>query len=141
MEEETESYLESIPDDRKEEVLETILAQKFFASSYTGPLPPPKDLEEYDKIIASGAERIMAMTENQSAHRMAIEKTVINEELRRSKVGQIFGFIIAILCLLAAFILTILDHETVAGIIGSTTIVGLVTVFVIGKKKQNNVDE
>lgn len=36
-----------------------------------------------------------------------------------------------------AFGLAMLGHDTVAGIFGTTTIVGLVTIFVIGKKGQS----
>jgi hypothetical protein len=39
--------------------------------------------------------------------------------------------------MLVAFALAYIGHDTVAGIFGTTTIVGLVTVFVIGKRKQS----
>jgi len=79
----------------------------------------------------------MKMAENQSSHRIDLEKHAIKEELRQSKNGQIFGFILAILGMLIAFGLAYLRHDTVAGIFGTTTIVGLVTIFVIGKRKQS----
>jgi len=77
------------------------------------------------------------MAENQSSHRIELEKHAIKEELRQSKNGQIFGFILAIIGMIIAFFLAYLGHEIVAGIFGTTTIVGLVTVFVIGKKRQD----
>ncbi|HEV8538853.1 MAG TPA: DUF2335 domain-containing protein, partial [Bacteroidota bacterium] len=51
--------------------------------------------------------------------------------------GQFLGFIVAIAFLAAAYSLGMNGHEWLGGIIGGTTLTGLVTVFVIGKKKQN----
>lgn len=48
-----------------------------------------------------------------------------------------FGFILALVGLIITFFLAYYGHEVVAGILGTTTIIGLVTVFVLGKKHQN----
>lgn len=136
---EIEEIIKGIPENKKEEVLRVITAQSIKeASTFSGPLPPPSILGEYNNILPNGAERIMKMAENQSNHRIELEKHAIKEELRQSKNGQVFGFILAIIGMLVAFILAYFDHDTVAGIFGTTTIVGLVTIFVIGKKNQRN---
>lgn len=133
-----EEIIQYIPDEKKDEVLRIITARSIqTASTFSGPLPPPSILGDYNSIIPNGAERIMKMAENQSSHRIDLEKHAIKEELRQSKNGQIFGFILAILGMLIAFGLASLGHDTVAGIFGTTTIIGLVTIFVIGKRKQD----
>jgi len=133
-----EEIIQYVPEEKKEEVLRIITAQTIkTASTFSGPLPPPSILGDYNEILPNGAERIMKMAENQSSHRIDLEKHAIKEELRQSKNGQIFGFILAILGMLIAFGLAYLRHDTVAGIFGTTTIVGLVTIFVIGKRKQS----
>ncbi len=135
---EIEEIIKYIPEEKKAEVLKTIASFSVkTASSFSGPLPPPSILSEYNDIIINGAERIMKMAENQSSHRIELEKHAIKEELRQSKNGQYFGFILAILGMIIALFLAYLGHEIVAGIFGTTTIVGLVTVFVIGKKRQD----
>ncbi len=106
------------------------------ASSFSGPIPPPELLDGYNEVVKDGAERIVAMAEKQSNYRMQLEDHAIREELKQSRLGQIFGFILGIVGLVLAAILAILDHETIAGIFGTTTILGLVTVFVLGKKAQ-----
>ena len=132
-----EEIIQYVPEEKKEEALRIITARTIkTASTFSGPLPPPSILGDYNEILADGAERIMKMAENQSSHRIDLEKYAIKEELRQSKNGQIFGFILAILGMLIAFGLAYLGHDTVAGIFGTTTIVGLVTIFVIGKRKQ-----
>lgn len=67
---------------------------------------------------------------------MHLENYAIKEELKQSGRGQVFGFILGILGLSLATMLTLLGHEAIAGIFGTTTIVGLVTVFVVGRKYQ-----
>jgi len=76
------------------------------------------------------------MAEKQLEHRIHLENYIIKEELNQSKRGQIFGFVLAIVVLLFVLILSILGHEMVASILGGTTMIGLVAVFVIGKKLQ-----
>jgi uncharacterized membrane protein len=135
---EIEDIIQYIPEDKQEEVLRVIAARTIkTASTFSGPLPPPSILGDYNNVLENGAERIMKMAENQSSHRIGLEKHAIKEELRQSRNGQIFGFILAILGMLIAFGLAYLGHDTVAGIFGTTTIVGLVTIFVIGKRKQS----
>ena len=133
-----EEIIQYVPEEKKEEVLRIITALNIkTASTFSGPLPPPSILGDYNEVLSNGAERIMKMAENQSSHRIGLEKHAIKEELRQSKNGQIFGFILAILGMLIAFGLAYLGHDNVAGIFGTTTIVGLVSIFIIGKRKQS----
>lgn len=81
------------------------------------------------------------MTEKQSAHRIQLEDHAIREELQQSRRGQNFGFALGVLGLILATVLALMGHEVIAGIFGTTTIVGLVTVFVIGKRAQQKEDE
>lgn len=76
------------------------------------------------------------MTEKQSAHRMQFEDHAIREELKQSRRWQNFGFALGGLGFILATILALMGQETIAGIFGTTTIVGLVTVFVVGKRAQ-----
>ncbi len=140
--EEIEKIIKFVPEDKKEEALKFITSLSIQTSSaFRGPLPPPSILADYNDIINNGAERIMKMAENQSGHRIELEKHAIKEELKQSRRGQVFGFILAVFGIIAAFVLAYLDHDTVAGIFGTTTIVGLVTIFVIGKKRQSKEQE
>ena len=98
--------------------------------------PPPDILKEYNLALSNGAERIMTMIENQSKHRINLESKVILQQSSESQRGQIFGFILAFLCLGVTTTLALTGHETVAGIVGGSTIIGLVTVFVKGQISQ-----
>ena len=106
------------------------------ASSFSGPIPPPQILKGYNEVVKNGAERIVIMAEKQSNHRMQLEDHAIKEELKQSRLGQIFGFILGLVGFGLATTLAMFGHEAIAGIFGTTTILGLVTVFVLGKKAQ-----
>ncbi|MDN4164742.1 DUF2335 domain-containing protein [Cytophagales bacterium LB-30] len=108
------------------------------ASSFSGPIPPPELLKGYNEVVKDGAERILQMAEKQSNHRIQLENHAVREELKQSRLGQIFGFTLGLIGMLLASALAFYGHETIAGIFGTTTIIGLVTVFVIGKKSQQN---
>lgn len=51
------------------------------SAQWQGPLPPPGALEQFDRIIPNGAERIMVMCEKEQAARLGIEKTYATSEV------------------------------------------------------------
>lgn len=128
-----------LPEEKRKEILGVFSMSMSVETErmHRGPLPDPETLKSYDEIVEGGAERIFKMAENQSSHRMAIENKAITSQLQQGVTGQWMGFVLGFLGLAVAFGLAFLGHDTVAGIIGSTTIVGLASVFVIGKKLQS----
>ncbi|MGC4057416.1 MAG: hypothetical protein QM743_04740 [Chitinophagaceae bacterium] len=64
-----------------------------------------------------------------------MEDRTIGEEQKQSAAGQKFGFILSLICIGVSVLLAWMGHDAVAGILGGSTIVGLVTIFVIGKKQ------
>ena len=101
-------------------------------ASFSGPLPHPTILKQYDEIVSGAAERIIKMAEEQFSHRTSLERKVIDSDIQRSKIGQILGFIIAIAGLAVALIVTLRGYETAGILIGGATLVSLVGVFVYG---------
>lgn len=60
-------------------------------SRYSGPLPPPEVLENYDRIVPGAAKKIIAMALRQSRHRQELERKVIESDMRRSRDGLWVG--------------------------------------------------
>jgi len=125
------------------EILSTMVSMEFsLEEHHSGPLPSPRTLREYNKIIPDGAERIMTSFENQTNHRMELENNVTSNQMYQSSRGQIFGFIIAILCLAVGLFLILKGYEAAGITIFGLDIVGLASVFVIGKRLQKkNLEE
>ncbi|SHG33297.1 DUF2335 domain-containing protein [Flavobacterium johnsoniae] len=101
---------------------------------HSGPLPPAEMLVQYDTVIPDGANRIMIMAEKQQEHRMAMESKVVTSQLSQSFKGQILGFILCFLALAASVYLGVTGHEGIGGAIGTTTIVSMGIIFVLGKR-------
>lgn len=77
----------------------------------------------------------MRMAEQQSAHRMELEKAVVHSQNKISNRGQIFGLIVALLGLAGSIGLVLQGHDVSGSILGGSTLLGLVSVFVIGQSK------
>jgi uncharacterized membrane protein len=74
--------------------------------TFSGPLPHPDILKKFDDVFPGAAKIIVEMAQNQSEHRQELEKSVIASDIKNSKLGLYFGFIIGM-----------------TGIIGGTTII------------------
>lgn len=87
-------------------------------------------------MLESAPDRILRMAEKQSDHRMELEKSTIRRQLNQSGIGQILAFLVSLGCIGASSWLAVEGHDAVAGVIGGTTVVGLVSVFIYGKVAQ-----
>ena len=106
---------------------------EFKQSSFSGPMPHPSVLEGYDRIVPGAAERILAMAESDSKHQQAIEFASLRAAEAEIKRGQWFAFSIGITALIASMLALWMGSPAVAGVIGGTTVVGLVSVFIVGR--------
>ncbi|MEK7565052.1 MAG: DUF2335 domain-containing protein [Patescibacteria group bacterium] len=107
------------------------------SQSFSGPLPPPDILRQFDEVVPGAAERIIKMAEDQSTHRRELEKKVIDSDITRSKWGQILGFIIAISGLVVSAIVAVYGSALAGGIIGVGTLASLVGVFMYGSRTRS----
>lgn len=104
--------------------------------SFSGPLPHSGLLKNYDEIIPGAAERILSMAEAEAAHQHDIERLALQCASSEARLGQWFGLIIGVCAFITVIIAVILGAEKTAMVVGGTTVVGLVTVFVAGHKPQ-----
>lgn len=123
---------------KKEEILRSISITMIQEKSHSGPLPDAETLIKYNSVIPNGADRIMQMAEKQQDHRMSIENKVILSQTRQSGLGQWFGLIIGLFGIGCGTFLAYSGETTVGGIIAGGTVVSLVSVFVLGKKRQKS---
>lgn len=128
--------IQKLPSKQRQELIKATISVISISKSHSGPLPDVETLEGYNQIIPNGAERLMKQVEEQGSHRRKIENRVINWNNAQSLIGQVFGLFIAGGVLFACYKLAMSGHDTVASVLGGTTIVSLVGIFVYGKKKQ-----
>jgi len=104
------------------------------AATFSGPIPPPDILQKYDQILPGLAERIMKQAESQTAHRIEIEKRVINSDIINSRLGLIFGFILGIVGITGGIYLTSLGMAQSGLFISGGSLVSLISVFIYGSR-------
>ena len=109
----------------------TITAQ--ISKSYSGPLPPASELAEYNNVLPGAADRIISMAESYARHHQSLETEAMRLEGREQRWARYIaaGVVLAVLatCIVSLF----LDKEDFAISLGSSTIVALAAVFIVGK--------
>ena len=96
---------------------------------FSGPIPPPSILEGYEIILPGAAERILQMAEGDASHQRDMENKAIKATMSEVRVGQVFGLIVSLSALALAGVAVIYSQPWVAGILGSGTLVGIITAF------------
>lgn len=102
--------------------------------TFSGPLPHPLILEEYEKIVPGAAERIIAMAESDMKHQQEMDREELRIAESQVKRGQISAFWLTIIALAVCIFSLLMGSEMAASVIAGTTIVALVTAFVISRK-------
>lgn len=65
------------------------------ATAFIGPIPPPELLASYERTLPGLADRLVAVAENESEHRRALQRRA----MRLSELGLAAGFAIAMTAL------------------------------------------
>ena len=104
--------------------------------SVSGPIPPPSMMEQYERTLPGSADKILKMAENQSEHRQWIEKKKLSFSNREVHLGQILGFLLGTIAIVWGGYTALNGAPIPGGFIGTTGVVGLVAVFVIGSNRK-----
>lgn len=109
---------------------------------FSGPLPHPEILKNYEKVLKGSANRIISMAENEAAHRHELENRLSKSESRDSLLGIIFALIIAVVIMLCGTIIAV-KVPSIAGVIAGTVldlagIGSIVGIFIRGTRPTNN---
>ena len=115
-----------------------IVAQVKASAVFTGPLPPPQILAQYEQISPGFANRIFDFAEEQQKHRFKLEDYAVPESIKVSKLGQIFAFVIALVALGVMVIFASKGMEIAAVATALVLGGGIITTFVTGKINQQN---
>jgi len=110
-------------------------------SKFSGPLPPPEILAQYNQLTPDAADRIITMAETEASHRRELEQKVIDGEIKNeqarnieTKTGQVLGFIIGTFTVGCGTYAAVSGAEIAGGFIGTGGVASLVTVFIYGRK-------
>ncbi|SMN11618.1 hypothetical protein SPBRAN_1904 [uncultured Candidatus Thioglobus sp.] len=102
--------------------------------AFSGPIPSPVVLEQYQKTLPSAPERILAMAEQQQTHENNAVEKALNGEIYLKKHGQFYGFLLVFLIALLSAYSLFFGYEKFA-IIGMIFVAAsLVKIFILGSK-------
>lgn len=104
--------------------------------SWSGPLPPPGALQQFDAIIPDGANRIMAMIEEEQKHRISQESAGLAAMASDTKRGHWLGAIISIAAILGAVVSVYLHAPAAVSIaLVGIPVLGMIRAIVGSKTK------
>jgi uncharacterized membrane protein len=107
-----------------------------FGLSFSGPLPPPQTLAQYNQAFSGAAERIVKMAEDQSIHRQSLENARVHADITNEQRGQVLAFIIALVVFLGGLAI-IWQGKSVAGLtLILAEIATLAGLFIYGKESK-----
>jgi uncharacterized membrane protein len=100
----------------------------------TSPVPPPDFLEGYNRHIPDGGNRLFSLVEQQSAHRMSLERDTIATQNKATLRGQWMALgTVVLMCGIGVYAMH-LGLSGVAILIFGGTMVGIAAVFITGKR-------
>jgi uncharacterized membrane protein len=97
---------------------------------WSGPLPPPAALEQFERASPGAADRILKMAEKEEVHRQEMERIMVTSEVKSRNRGQFFGFAIAVIALLGGIWLVYSGKEWQGLVAILTPLIGLVGMFI-----------
>jgi uncharacterized membrane protein len=118
-----------------------------YQSQFVSPFPPPSIMKGYEEASPGSAERLMVMAEKEQAHQHSMQEKLVNaqtNDLKQSRIerrnGQYFGFLIGMTAIIFGGYIVLqgkqVAQQIAGGFFGTTGVVGLVSVFVIGRRDQ-----
>lgn len=137
---EATEVIESLPEEKRRAIINEIV--RIEQSSYSGPLPPPQVLADYEKTLKGSADRILKMAEREQEARHRIDSEIIGNAAKQHKRGQYMGCTLVIVLASMAFTLGFLGHDWLSGMVFTGAIVSVAGIFVLNrepKKRKENI--
>jgi len=106
------------------------------ASQYQSPIPPPEIVAGYERVLPGAAERILAMAERQSAHRLRQEERVVTHNIEREKTGQWMAFAVSLVVIAGGIGLAWTGRSVTGLMMVIGDLAALAGVFVYGRRAQ-----
>jgi uncharacterized membrane protein len=98
-------------------------------------LPTPDVLQQYGNIYKGSSKKIIDAFIQETEHRRDIEKRALEGQIEYTKRGQLFGLVIGLTAIVAGATAAALRAQWGGAIIGGGGVIGLVSVFVIGRAR------
>ena len=98
--------------------------------AWRGPIPPPEVMQAYNKLVPNSAERILKMAEDNSRHKIELEKRQQDDKYKTVTLGQHYALIFILVFFATAIIGLFLGYPFTSGVIGSVGIASIVSALI-----------
>ena len=96
---------------------------------YTGPLPPPEQLEVYERLMPGATKAFFEMFKKQSEHRQFIEREVVMSNVRSTTRGQWMAFTLFGTVAVLGFVTVFLGYTATGLIASMSNLAGVLALF------------
>ena len=126
-----------VPQNQRGEVVNRVYTM-LVSERFSGPMPHPRHLREYEDILPGSAERILSMAERSLDHNATMEETALTAAIDDRKRGMRYGLAAFIASLVTASALAYFGQTPVAIAVLSTAVLGAVAAFINGRLNKQN---
>lgn len=123
--------VERLPLEERQVVLERL-------EIYQGDLPHPNILKGYNELYPDAAKKIIDNGIAESEHRRKMEDKYLSGNIASHKLGQFFGFVVAVLVVSGGIYLIATGKQIAGSILTGTTALGLIGLFTGSNDKNEN---
>lgn len=124
-----EPVLANLSKVQREQILSRVMSV-VRTEMFAGPLPHPRHLEEYERILPGGADRIFAMTEKTIDSNIAVNERGQRYDHYYRLLGMGLGFSALLLLIGGAIYSGLNGHLDLAALLMGATALGVIGVFV-----------
>ena len=132
---EAAEMIDSLPEEDRRAIINEIV--RIEQRSYSGPLPPPQVLADYEKTLKGSADRILQMAEREQEARHRIDSEIIGNAAKQHKRGQYMGCALVVLLAAMAFTLGLLGHDWLSVMVFTGAIGSVAAIFVLNRIPKN----
>ena len=122
--------VERLPQEQRQVVLQKL-------EIYQGDLPHPDILKGYQDLDSDAAKKIIDNGIAESQHRREMEDKYLSGNIASHKLGQLFGFIIALVVIIGGIYLIATDKQIAGSILTGATALGLIGLFTGNSQNKN----
>ena len=101
---------------------------------FSGPLPSPQDLAEYEQILPGVSEKLLRLVEERQKHRLEVEKAVVSHEASDARWRLIVALTFTLVSFLAGVYLSLRRVEFPATVLFCGSIAMWTVTFVTSRK-------
>lgn len=134
IERQVERLLEGKVQRRELSAVTAKITELVVSEQFSGPMPHPRHLRQYEDVLPGSAERLMAMAEEALNHNTNMSNKVVEAEIADAKRGMRFGaslFALLIACAFASLFVT--ESEVVPGLFLGAAAIGAIGAFIKGR--------